>query len=98
MVMVDWFSKIIRFKITNTTVSSKEITKIYWDKIWKLYKGPQKILNDREPQFTLKFMEDWMKVLDTKRTLSTVYHPQTNSQTEWINQKVKVFLRYCVNY
>ena len=90
--MVDWFSKMIRFKITNTIVSSEEITKIYWDKIWKLYKRPQNILNNGGPQFTLKFMEDWMKVLDTKRTLSMVYHSQTNSQTEQINQEVKVFL------
>jgi len=32
-----------------TTVSSEEIAKVYWDKIWKLHGIPQKILNNREP-------------------------------------------------
>jgi len=39
-----------------------------------------------------------MKVLGTKRMLSTTYHPQTNRQTERINQEVRTFLWYYVNY
>ena len=27
-----------------------------------------------------------------------VYHPQTDSQTERINQEIEIFLRYYVNY
>ena len=50
------------------------------------------MLSDGGPQFTLKFIEDLTKALGIKRTLSTVYDPQTDSQTEWINQEVKVFL------
>ena len=33
-----------------------------------------------------------MKVLGTKRALSIAYHPQTDSQTEQINQEVEAFL------
>jgi len=65
----------IRLKITTTNVSSKEITKIYWDKIWKLHGVPRKILSDKGPQFALKFMEEFMKTLGTTRQLPTVYHP-----------------------
>jgi len=39
-----------------------------------------------------------MKVLGTKRMLSTTYHPQTNRQTERINQEVRTFLWYYMNY
>ena len=39
-----------------------------------------------------------MKALGTTRQLSTVYHPQTNSQIERINQEVGTFLRHYVNY
>ena len=39
-----------------------------------------------------------MKVLRTKITLSTVYHSQTDSQTEQINQEVEEFLQYYMNY
>jgi len=43
-------------------------------------------------------MEELMRVLETKRQLSTAYHPQTDSQTERINQEIKTFLRHYVNY
>jgi len=73
----------IRLKVTTTTVSSAEkIAKIYRDKIWKLHGVLQKVLNDRGPQFALKFMEELNKTLETKKMLSTVYHSQTDSQTE----------------
>ena len=43
-------------------------------------------------------MKDLSKALGTKQILSTVYYPQTDSQIERINQEVKAFLRYYVNY
>ena len=57
-----------------TNISSEEIAKIDKDKIWKIYGVPRKILSNREPQFTSKFIEELMKVLETKRMLSTAYH------------------------
>jgi len=65
---------------------------IYRDDIWKLYEVPKKILSNRGPQFTSKFMEEFTKVLGTKRQLSMVYHPQTDGQTERINQEIGTFL------
>ena len=85
MVIVDRFMKIIQLKATTTNISSERIVKIYRDKIWKLHRVPKKILSDREPQFVLKFMEELTKALGTKKMLSMVYHPQTNSQIERIN-------------
>ena len=82
----------IRLKVTTTNISSEEIAKIYRNNIWKLYGIPRKILSDRGPQFALKFMEELTKALGTKRQLSTVYHPQTDSQTERINQEIGTFL------
>ena len=39
-----------------------------------------------------------MEALETKRTLSTIYHSQIDSQIEQINQKIKAFLQHYVNY
>jgi len=98
VVIVDRFTKIIRLKATMTNISSEGIAKIYKNDIWKLHGVPKKILSDREPQFTLKFMEEFTKVLETKRQLSTAYHPQTDGQTERINQEIGMFLWHYVNY
>jgi len=61
-----------------TNVSLEEIAKIYWDEVWKLYRISQTVLSNRGLQFISRFMEDLMKALETKRILSTVYHPQTD--------------------
>ena len=43
-------------------------------------------------------MEEFNKVLGTKRQLSTAYHSQTDGQTERINQEIGTFLQHYVNY
>jgi len=88
----------IQLKITTTNISSEGIVKIYRDDIWKLHIVPKKILSDRGPQFTLKFMEEFTKALGIKRQLLIAYHPQTDGQMERINQKIGTFLRHYVNY
>jgi len=75
-----------------TNIFSEGIAKIYRDEIWKLHRVLRKILSNRGPQFALKFMEELMKALGTKRMLSMIYHPQTDSQTERINQEIGTFL------
>ena len=98
MVIVNRFTKMVRLKATMTNVSSEEIAKVYWDEIQKLHGVSRKILSNRGPQFTSKFIEEFIKVLGTTRQLSTAYHPQTDKQTEKINQEVGTFLQYYVNY
>jgi len=92
VVIVDQFTKMIRLKTTTMNISSEGIAKIYRDKIWKLHGIPRKILSNRGSQFTLKFMEEFTKVLGTKRQLSTAYYPQTDGQIERINQEIGMFL------
>jgi len=98
VVIVDRFTKMIRLKATTTNISSEGIVKIYRNKIWKLHGVPRRILSNRELQFTSKFMEEFTKVLGTKRQLSMAYHPQTDGQTERINQEIGTFLWHYVNY
>ena len=96
VIIVDWFMKMIQLKATTMNVSLEGIAKIYRDNIWKLYGVPRKILSDRGPQFTSKFMEEFTKALGTKRQLLIVYHSQTDGQTdgqtERINQEIRMFL------
>ena len=84
--------------MTMTNVSSEEIAEIYRNKIWKIHVIPRKILSNRGPQFASRFMKELMEALGTKRMLSTVYHPQSDGQTERINQEIEMFLQHYINY
>jgi len=88
----------IRLKTITTNISLEGIAKIYRNKIWKLHRVPRIILSNRGPQFMSKFIEEFTKVLGTKRKLSTAYHLQTDGQTERINQEIGMFLRHYMNY
>jgi len=57
IVIVDRFTKMIQLKATTMNISLEEIAKIYRDKIWKIHGVPRKILSDRGPQFTSRFMK-----------------------------------------
>jgi len=46
VVIVDRFTKMIRLKVTMTSISSEEIVKIYRDNIWKLHGILRKILSN----------------------------------------------------
>ena len=69
VIIVDWFTKMIKLKVTTATVLSENIAKIYWDNIWKLHGVPWKVLNDRRSQFASKFIEDLIKILETKKSI-----------------------------
>jgi len=83
---------------TTTSISSNEVARIYQNNIWKIHGIPKKIISDRGPQFASTFMGELYKALGIKRVISTAYHPQTDGQTERINQEIEVFLRHYINY
>jgi transposase InsO family protein len=53
-------------------------------------------VSDRGTQFTSKFWERLHETLDTQLRFSSTYHPQTNGQTERVNQILEDMLRACV--
>jgi transposase InsO family protein len=55
----------------------------------------KKIVSDRGTQFTLRFWERLHETLDTQLHFSSTYHPQTDGQTERVNQILEDMLRAC---
>jgi hypothetical protein len=54
------------------------------------------IISDRGPQFVTRFWEQLQDSLGTKLIRSSAYHPQTDGQTERVNQILEDMLRVCV--
>lgn len=96
--VVDRFTKMIHVILTMATVTTQGIARLYQDNVWKLHGLPQKVISDRGPQFASKFMRELNQILGIETALSMAYHPQTNGQTEQVNQDVEQYLRLFVNY
>ena len=62
----------------------------------RLHGIPKTIVSDRGPQFVARFWEQLHESLGTKLIRSSAYHPQTDGQTERVNQIVEDMLRACV--
>jgi hypothetical protein len=56
---------------------------------------PKKNVSDRKIQFTLKYWERLHETLGTQLRFSSSYHPQTDGQTERVNQILEDMLRAC---
>jgi len=56
------------------------------------------VISNCGPQFASGFMRELNKILGIDTKLSTAYHPQTDGQTERMNQKLEQYLRMFMDY
>ncbi len=59
---------------------------------------PQVIISNRGPQFVSQFMKELYRMLDITPNTSMAFHPQTDGQTERVNEEVEKYLRIFVNH
>jgi len=92
LVVVDRFTKMAYFVPTTERTSAEGLAQLFRDNIWKLHGLPDSIISDRGPQFTAGIMKELNHMLGIKTKLSTAFHPQTDGQTERMNQKLEQYL------
>ena len=80
----------------NKTADSLQTVKMILDNVIRRYRIPKTVISDRGPQFASRTMKEVAKILGIEWRLSTAYHPQTNGESEQVNQEVENYLRfYC---
>ena len=95
-VIVDRFSKMAHFIPLATDQPIKELALIFLKEVWRLHGLPESIISDRDSRFTSKFWRSLMNLLQVKLSLSTAFHPESDGQTERVNQTLEQYLRaYC---
>jgi transposase InsO family protein len=92
---VDQLTKVAHFIPVKTTYSGPQLIELYMSRIVCLHGVPKKIVFDRGIHFTSKFWEMLHEILNTQLRFSSAYHPQTNGQTERVNQILEDMLRAC---
>jgi transposase InsO family protein len=97
-VIVNRLKKMAHFIPCTKIITGEETTKLFLDNIFRIYGLPNDIVSDSETQFTSNFWRGLFQLFGIKVNLSTAYHPQTDGQTERVNQILEQYLRCIVNF
>ena len=95
-VIVDRLTKSAHFLPVSLKNSVEALGKLYVKEIVKLHGVPVSIVSDRDARFTSKFWSGFQKAMGTTLDMSTAFHPQTDGQTERVNQVMEDMLRACI--
>jgi len=98
LVVVDRFTKMAHFILTTEKTSAEELAQLFRDNIWKLHRLPDSIISDRGPQFAAGIMRELNRMLRIEMKLSTAFHPQTDGQTEQMNQELEQYLHMFIDH
>jgi transposase InsO family protein len=97
-VIVDRFSKMAHFIPLTEPATAENLAKIFVREIWRLHGLPSDIVSDRDSRFTSNFWQGVLTRLGIRPRMSTSFRPQTDGQTEKVNQSVELYVRTFCNY
>jgi len=91
------------FKITYFVATTEEtlvegLVRLFRDTMWKLHRLPESMVSDKGLQFAAELMKELNRMLGIETKLSIVFHSQTDSQMERMNQELKQYLRFFVDH
>jgi len=88
----------VYFMPTTEKTTAEGLAKMFRDNMWQLHGLSESIISNRGPQFAVAVIKKLNKLLGIDTKLSTAFHPQTDGQTERINQELEQYLRMFIDY
>jgi hypothetical protein len=79
-------------------MDSLSITKLYLECVFPFVGLLKKVISDRNTRFTSQTFKEICDLLKVKQNILSVYHPQTDGQSEKTNQHVETALRIVRNF
>uniref|UniRef100_A0A8H7KFJ6 RNA-directed DNA polymerase n=1 Tax=Bionectria ochroleuca TaxID=29856 RepID=A0A8H7KFJ6_BIOOC len=98
LVVIDRLTKYGHFIPYKEASSAEDLAYQFLRHVVSHHGLPDEIISDRGTTFASKFWQSLMAQMGTKHKLSTAYHPQSNGQTERLNQTLEQYLQAYINY
>jgi len=95
LVAVDRLTKFAVFIPTTKTVTAAGVADLVVKRLVAFFGLPRSIVTDRDTVFTATFWRHLLRIMGIEQLLSTAYHPETDGQTERVNQTLQIMLRCC---
>jgi hypothetical protein len=93
MVVVDKFYKYSHFVPLRHPFTTFGVAHHFMDNIFKLHGFLSSIITDRDRIFTSALWKEMFKIAGVELRFTTAYHPQSDGQTECVNQCLETYLR-----
>lgn len=97
LVVVDRLTKYAQFIAVKHPYSAACIAQLFMDNVVRHHGLPASIVSDRDTIFVSNFWKQFFTLYNIKLKLSTAYHPQTDDQSERVNQCLEMYLRCAVH-
>ena len=97
--VLDRFREMCILRPCKKQVTTKVTVHLFFQHVQVNFGLPNSIISNRNSLFLGKFWSSLWEIMDTNLNKSTTLYPQTNKQTEVVNQTVVHLLRgYCSKY
>ena len=98
LVVCNKLSKMMHFVATTEGILVEELIRLFRNDVQKLYRLPESIILDRELYFATDIIRELNSMLKIETKLLIPFYPQTNEQTEQINQELEQYLQFFVDH
>jgi RNase H-like domain found in reverse transcriptase/Integrase zinc binding domain len=98
LVIVEMMTKFTIYLPCSKTIDAPELADMFYERVIPQFGMPENLVSDRGSLFTSDFWSSLYFCLTIKWRLSTIYHPQTDSQTERQNQVIEYYLYSYINW
>ena len=98
LVVCDKLFKMTHFVATTEGILAEGLVRLFKNNVWKLHGLLESVVLDRGLQFMVELTKKLNRMLRIETRLLTVFHPQTDGQTEQINQELEQYLKLFVDH